>query len=135
MATGDGRCIVTAYKRGRRALVDGYLNIFPKYKKENYGYWIPELSPESTGLVYRNERCLEARQIYCQCYEQAVINHEAFLRLKIAKQTGYNLNIIGYASGRPIEDDYNDLSRPFGHELILYTMLAIPEKEWPWRKG
>ena len=33
-----------------------------------------------------------------------------------------------------IEDCYKDISLPFGHELVLYTMLTEDPKMWPWKK-
>ena len=33
-----------------------------------------------------------------------------------------------------IEDHYLDSSKPFGHELVLYTMLTINPENYPWRK-
>lgn len=53
-------------------------------------------------------------------------------------EDGYNLRICGYDAYDPhhynMEDCYCDISRPFGHELVLYTMLTEPEEKWPWRK-
>ena len=49
---------------------------------------------------------------------------------------GVNLNIVGY-DGYNINMDlwtcYNDTSRPFGHELVLYTMLIEDTiNKYPW---
>jgi hypothetical protein len=56
---------------------------------------------------------------------------------------GYNLNIVGY-DGFPIDSNvsplvdllykyYMDRSRPFGHELVLFTMLSLDDStQYPW---
>jgi hypothetical protein len=49
--------------------------------------------------------------------------------LQIIGYDGYNLQIIGYDGFTPSDDLYShyiDPSRPFGHELVLHTMLVIP---------
>ena len=47
---------------------------------------------------------------------------------------GFNLRIVGYDGYNvtmPLEEHYKDISRPFGHELVLYSML---KDEFVWRK-
>lgn len=46
---------------------------------------------------------------------------------------GFNLNIVGYDAYQPtktLEEHYLDDSKPFGHELVLYTLLSTTEYPW-----
>lgn len=97
----------------------------------NYSVWIDKHGYE-TFLKYR-----EARQIYCHFYELIAKDSEDFLKLKNMINEGYNLQICGYDAypvEKSLDDCYKDVSRPFGHELVLYTMLMVEEEEYPWRK-
>lgn len=82
-----------------------------------------------------------SRQFYCVYYERATRENPDFHRLKSMIDDGYDLRICGYdayevadSSAAGLEACYCDVSRPFGHELVLYTMLVAPEEDWPWRK-
>lgn len=79
-----------------------------------------------------------SRQFYCVYYERATAKNPDFLKLKEMIEDGYNLRVCGYDAYDPqskhMEECYCDISRPFGHELVLYTMLTEPEEKWPWRK-
>ena len=48
----------------------------------------------------------------------------------------YNLNIVGYDGYKPLEDYmemYLDTTKPFGHEMVLYTMLNEEDRtKYPW---
>lgn len=82
---------------------------------------------------------IECRQFYCNYYERLVLETEDFHTLKGALDSGTSLRICGYDGYDPENTDalmghYTDPSRPFGHELVLYTMLSeLPEDQWPWR--
>ncbi len=90
---------------------------------------------------------LESRQFYCTEYERIALKDENFLSLKIMLKNGYNLQICGYDAYNvdevpspeeghlpsKLEDCYLDVSRPFGHELVLYTLLTVESKDYPWR--
>jgi len=99
----------------------------------------------------------ESRQFYCHYYERALLgqlksqdtlapaslkgseeSHKDFVMLCNLLKDGYNLQIIGYdgydVSGLTLEQCYLDCSRPFGHELVLYSMLTCKESEFPWKK-
>lgn len=39
------------------------------------------------------------------------------------------------SAGRRILKCYLDVSKPFGHELVLYTMLMFSHKDYPWRNN
>lgn len=79
-----------------------------------------------------------SRQFYCVYYERATLENPDFIRLKNMIDDGYNLRICGYDAyevrNKAIEECYLDISRPFGHELVLYTMLTEMEENWPWKK-
>jgi hypothetical protein len=71
-------------------------------------------------------------------YERATKQNPDFLRLQRLIDDGFDLRICGYdayeVGDKTLEECYCDVSRPFGHELVLYTMLVAPEEDWPWRK-
>ena len=83
---------------------------------------------------------IECRYFYCHYYELLVSKTNDFLDLKQMIANGYNLQIIGYDgfmidNSKDLMDYYLDKSRPFGHELVLYTMLVIDnKKDYPWNK-
>jgi hypothetical protein len=82
---------------------------------------------------------ITCRQFYCNLYERAVQDMPDFQDLQRQLDEGINLIIYGY-DGHEVPDDskielwYLDPSTPFGHEMVLYTMLKLSEAEWPWRK-
>lgn len=80
----------------------------------------------------------ESRQIYCNYYERFALASDDFKKLKKMREDGYNLQIVGYDAydvTTDLETCYKDVSRPFGHELVLYTLLTVDDdKEYPWRK-
>ena len=50
---------------------------------------------------------------------------------------GCDLLMCGYdvfpvKDGQTLEQAYLDSTKPFGHELVLFTMLTSPEADWPW---
>lgn len=80
---------------------------------------------------------IESRQIYCHFYQQFASQSKDFLRLQQLRRDGYNLQICGYDAYQPthsLDEHYLDPSRPFGHELVLYTMLTVLPLEYPWIK-
>lgn len=92
---------------------------------------------DKEGVLHRISY-FESRQFYSVYYERSTLRNPDFLRLQKMIREGYNLRICGYDAydpeGAGIEECYRDVSRPFGHELVLYCMLTEPEAEWPWRK-
>ncbi len=83
---------------------------------------------------------IECRQFYCNYYERFAKEENDYGRLRKMLAEGYNLRMCGYDAympdtDKPIMSYYMDESRPFGHELVLYTMLVFEnEDDWPWRK-
>ena len=91
----------------------------------------------------------ESRQFYCTYYERTVKNERAYAKLHELHQMGFNLQICGYDaypvgsnsnsnsnsnSDSSLEECYLDTTRPFGHELVLYSMLVLNPENYPWRK-
>ena len=101
-------------------------------------------------LVENKERrytYIQCRYFYCHWYELLTKDNDDLARLKKRRNRGYNLQIVGYDSFDPEigegDDDsaiskklykhYLDGSRPFGHELVLYTILMLKNpKQYPW---
>ena len=78
-----------------------------------------------------------SRQFYCHFYERATLANPEYQELLEQIAYGYNLRIVGYdgyAVTKTLEEHYCDTSRPFGHELVLYSMLTAKPEDWPWRK-
>jgi hypothetical protein len=81
---------------------------------------------------------LECRYFYCHWYEKLVPAKAEFQELQRRLSDGYNLQIVGY-DGYPVTQDlyehYTDTTKPFGHELVLYTLLVVEDpKDYPWNR-
>lgn len=79
----------------------------------------------------------QSRQFYCTFYERIAPTLEDFKYLQNLLEKGYNLQICGYDGyevTQSLEEHYKDISRPFGHELVLYTLLTAKPEDYPWRK-
>lgn len=79
--------------------------------------------------------CLESRYFYCHQYEILTARNDDLFELKKKINQGYNLCIYGGRGYEPgdVYECYNDVSRPFGHELVLYCLLIIEDKcDYPW---
>lgn len=81
----------------------------------------------------------EGRQLYCELYEAVVRELPEYQKLRNLMLDGFNLQICGY-DGYPItktlREHYADLDRPFGHELVLASMLMNDMDatvDLPWR--
>lgn len=81
---------------------------------------------------------IQCRYFYCHYYERMASVLPDFATLVEKLNNGYNLNIVGYDGYRPTDDlfaHYLDPKRPFGHELVLYTMLSVPNPhDYPWNE-
>jgi hypothetical protein len=96
-----------------------------------YSVWVTKCGQE-LHLSY-----IESRQIYCHFYEQFALKSPDFHKLKQMIDDGYNLQICGYDAYVPtksLDEHYLDPSRPFGHEMVLYTLLTIEPPQYPWSK-
>jgi hypothetical protein len=80
---------------------------------------------------------VECRQFYCNYFERLASKENDFKALQKMIRDGYNLQITGYDGypvGESIMEHYLDPTRPFGHEMVIYTMLVVKNKEdYPWR--
>lgn len=77
-----------------------------------------------------------SRYFYCKKYEELAGKTKEIEQLRQWLREGMNLQIVGY-DGYDVTVDlmqhYYDTSKPFGHELVLYTMLVVEDpKEYPW---
>ncbi len=81
---------------------------------------------------------IESRQFYCNYYERFALDSSDFRILCVMHDKGVNLQICGYDAypvTKSLEEHYLDDSKPFGHEMVLYTMLTVNNPEnYPWRK-
>jgi hypothetical protein len=108
--------------------------VLPKNNKNDCLYSLYyDLQGREVRLTY-----LECRYVYCKLYEKMVLEHLDFRHLKDLNERGTNLEIWGY-DGYPVTqslwDHYLDTSRPFGHELCLYTLLTEPDAaKYPWNQ-
>lgn len=95
-----------------------------------YSVWVKKNGQE-VHLTY-----IESRQIYCHYYEQFALKSPDFHKLRQLIDDGYNLQICGYDAYQPnmsLDEHYLDPSRPFGHEMVLYTLLTSDQSQYPWR--
>lgn len=85
---------------------------------------------------------VQSRYFYCKWYEILTKNNKDLLYLKKQREEGVNLQIIGYdgydVKGKDLYECYLDTSKPFGHELVLYTLLTENPEDtksvYPWDK-
>jgi hypothetical protein len=118
---------------------EGFLDRVPHRHKPNATGNIPLYSvwkrPDGSLVKYKY---IAARQFYCHYYERFALTDKNFLKLQDLLKQGHNLQICGYDAypiTKSLEEHYLDASRPFGHELVLYTLLTVDKPEdYPWRK-
>ncbi|AGV01461.1 uncharacterized protein with homologs in some bacteria [Cannes 8 virus] len=86
---------------------------------------------------------IQSRQTYCNFFERLASDTEDYRKLCRLQDKGYNLIFCGYDAHdipedtpKSIEEAYLDPSVPFGHERVLFAMLALRDtpEEYPWRK-
>lgn len=102
-----------------------------KEKKPEFSVWIDRNGKE------KHFKVVQSRQFYCNFYERHVLKLPEFTQLKKMIADGYNVQICGYDAYEPsgdLESHYLDDSRPFGHELVLYSLLVLQPEQYPWRK-
>lgn len=77
---------------------------------------------------------LESRWFYCYWYERLVKQTDEYKHLVSLINGGTNINIIGYdgydVTDKNLWEMYNDISKPFGHELVLYALLVATTMPW-----
>ena len=113
------------------------LSTYNTNNKNNININIPQFSMyyDQNGNEKRYNY-IECRFFYCHFYEYLVQNENDYKELKQKIKDGYNLQIVGY-DGYPVIHDlythYLDESKPFGHELVLYSMLVEENHlNYPW---
>jgi len=83
-----------------------------------YSYWKGE------KLSYMEAR----RKIYCPLYAEKVVETEAYKKIKKLVDDGYNVQILGFDGydyeGKTLKECFEDVSKPFGHELVLCCLLT-----------
>lgn len=91
---------------------------------------------EGTATLYSY---VEARQFYCTFYQRLAKATQQWQELVELVEGGGNVNILGYdgvdidnPSAEQLEALYLDDQQPFGHELVLVTMLMLWEEDYPW---
>lgn len=97
--------------------------------------------------IHGNERrfsYLESRAFYCRQYEMLAPSQPSYIELRHRLNEGTDMRIVGYDGYEPtsvpgenlerqLEYCYRDITRPFGHELVLYSMLALVDSSrFPW---
>lgn len=69
-------------------------------------------------------------------YEKGAPETKEFKSLQNKIKDGENLQIIGYDAypiTHSLQEHYEDETRPFGHELVLFSLLVLDDpKEYPW---
>jgi hypothetical protein len=97
--------------------------------------------------VWRDERGLhqltyiQSRELYCTFYERLATQQPEFAALQTLLTNGYRLNLVGYdaypvakVDAEELDRCYLDPSRPFGHELVLFSLLVLERADFPWRR-
>jgi hypothetical protein len=82
---------------------------------------------------------VQSRYFYCCAYEKLAKETNSFEALLVMLENGYDLMICGY-DAYPVTKDlyahYCDPTKPFGHEMVLYSLLTLGEHgsggAYPW---
>jgi hypothetical protein len=79
---------------------------------------------------------VQSRYFYCCAYEKLAKKSPDFAKLLTFVNDGYAIAICGF-DAYPVTHDvythYCDDTRPFGHELVLYSLLTIKDPvDYPW---
>lgn len=81
---------------------------------------------------------VQSRYLYCHWMETLAKREQQWTTLEQLVADGYNVNISGYdgyTSDAPLDEQYVDTARPFGHEKVLEAMLSIAEPaDYPWNR-
>ena len=79
---------------------------------------------------------VQSRYFYCHQYEKLAPKTDDFKKLKQMLNEGINLQIVGYDAypiTKSLQEHYEDPDKPFGHEIVLYTLLVVKDPEnYPW---
>jgi hypothetical protein len=77
---------------------------------------------------------IESRVRYCRLYEHFAKTSIEFAQLQTWHTQGYLIQICGFDAFDMdnVDKAFEDTQHPFGHERVLFTMLTVAEKDWPW---
>jgi len=119
-------------------LCQGYQDAEPhrhKYDRKDIARY--SCRSDRTGR-WRKFTYVESRFFYCKMYERRALESADFLALKQKLADGVNLEILGYDAFRldPMNAEtlymaFQDGSRPFGHEMVLASLLVCAD-DLPW---
>lgn len=125
--------------------IDAYLDPTPyrhKYNKKELLKYGKNINVPKFSIYYDKDcniktyNYLECRYFYCKFYQELASKETDFKYLQDKIKNGYNLNIVGYDGYNPtnnLMEMYSDTSKPFGHEMVLYTMLVEDDtNKYPW---
>jgi len=80
---------------------------------------------------------VQCRYFYCKAYEVLAKRTDDYKKLREMITSGQNLMICGYDAyeiTKDLYEHYIDPTKPFGHELVLYSLLTLNEDDYPWDK-
>lgn len=134
-----------AYRHKYKAVVNGVKILHTVMLGKEAPIYSAWFTGKDNVLSYTSYTYIGSRQFYCHYYEVLAGQQPVLTRLRGMLDDGIRLQISGYDAYEPLsvwsgsmEDVmmscYLDESRPFGHELVLYCMLVLPKKHYPWRK-
>ena len=128
----DGEPSALFFQRQVKGFLDPVPHRHKSLKTPLYSVWRRQ---DQTLIKYKY---VPSRQFYCHYYERFALVDDNFLKLKQMIADGFQLQICGYDAypvTKPLMEHYLDESAPFGHELVLYTLLTANDpEEYPWRK-
>ena len=128
---------------------------FQSKEPKRHKYSIKELPSKNKNIalyswfyddngIGRKFTYIECRYFYCHFYEMLAPKTEHFKKLLELRRQGFNLVISGYdgftlrheeITADKLYEFYKDSSRPFGHELVLLTLLFLDNSsEYPWNR-
>lgn len=84
--------------------------------------------------IERKFSYVECRYFYCKAYEVLALHTDDYKKLKKMIAEGTNIVICGYDAQNITNDLYThycDPTKPFGHEMVLYTLLTS-DGNYPW---
>lgn len=119
-----------------------HLKAIGKSSDENPNHCLYSLFKNPKTDKLQKYSYLKSRVFYCTYYERLVKNQDKYKMLLKMYKSGAKLLISGFdarnvdsATIDDIYDWYNDAARPFGHEMVLYTMLKLHDQPemYPWR--
>jgi len=96
-------------------------------------------APMYTEQNGRHYTYVESRYFYCHQMEVLATQTAAFAKLMQYYNNGYAIELFGYDAYPPtmsLWEHYCDASKPFGHELVILTLVRMHDTpdEYPWRR-